>query len=657
MAANEYDIRILIAEDDEDDLLLFKELILEGAEWDYYYRRYAKVVVDDAITGDDILKRLAESRYDLLFLDYRLGESNGLDILKIIREKGYTLPVIMLTGQGDQEVAVQAMKNGATDYLLKANLSSESLSKAVRHAINLYKEEQQRIQAEKSLKAQGLLLQGVSEAAIRLLTVYDHESSIREALEIAGKAGDMDRVYIFRDHTHPESGQEAFSLKYYWCAGDEKNLDEDLRDLTYSELGWDNWVSELRMGKSISHVVEPTDSASQFFRSQGIKSCVLAPFKIDYTFWGFALFANRYSTRVWSPDEESILKTFSASIGGEIKRNRDDQAFRSIVKGTSAKTGNEFFESLVRHLASALPARCAMVSEIIESHDSKCRIIAGWNGEAEKKFFWKQFVSDHQYEAPDTPYEELLSGRVSFYPEGVQEAFPNEFFLKEIGAESYAGVPFFDSSLNVMGHLVVFDRRPMLDKERTISILRVFASRAGAELERQRAEETIKNIAYYDSLTGLPNRLLLIDRMTLALAHAQRVKRRLAIMFLDFDDFKLINDNHGHGVGDLFLREMGQKIRSAIREEDTLARLGGDEFILLLPELADRNDAQTLAEKLIELGREPLNLDGTQIKSSFSIGISLYPDNGDEYEVLLKKADEALYQAKRNGRNGYHFVK
>jgi diguanylate cyclase (GGDEF)-like protein len=380
------------------------------------------------------------------------------------------------------------------------------------------------------------------------------------------------------------------------------------------------------------------------------------PFTIDYTYWGFALFANRQTSRVWSSDEESILKTFSASIGGEIKRNRDDQAFRSIVEGTSAQTGDEFFQSLVRHLASALPARCAMVSEILEGHDSKCRTIAGWNGEVSKKFFWKQFVNNHQYEVTHTPYEDLMGGRISFYSDGVQEAFPDEIFLKEIGAKSYAGVPFFDSSLNVMGHLVVFDRRPMLDKERTISILRVFASRAGAELERQRAEETIKNMAYYDSLTGLPNRVLLLDRLTLGLAHAHRVKKRLAVMFLDFDNFKLINDNYGHGIGDLFLREMGQRLKSAIREEDTLARLGGDEFILVLPELMDREDAVTLAEKLIKLGREPLNLDGNEIKSSFSIGIALYPDDGADYETLLDKADAALYKAKRKGRDGYHFV-
>jgi diguanylate cyclase (GGDEF)-like protein len=540
------------------------------------------------------------------------------------------------------------MKAGAIDYLVKSSLTPESLFKTIRHTINLFREEQQRIQAEESLKAQGLLLQGVSEAAIRILTVYDHESAIKDALGIVGKAGNIDCAYIFQDHPHPESGEGAFSLKYYWGSDGKKKPVKSLSDLTYSSLGWDEWVKELRMGKSIIHLVDSTDSTARFFKTQGIKSCVLAPLTIDHTYWGFALFANRHSCRVWSSDEESILKTFSASIGGEIKRNRDDQAFRSIVEGTSAQTGNEFFQSLVRHLASALPARYSMVSEISEDSIPQCRIIAEWNGE--------QFVSDHRYEVPRTPYEDLLGGRVSFYSDGVQEAFPNETFLKEIGANSYAGVPFFDSSMNVMGHLVVFDRRPMLDKERTISILRVFASRAGAELERQRAEETIKNMAYYDSLTGLPNRILLVDRLTLALAHAHRVKRRLAVMFLDFDDFKLVNDNYGHSMGDLFLKEMGQKLKSAIREEDTLARLGGDEFILVLPELEDRKNAETLAEKLIILGREPLDLNGNKIRSSFSIGISMYPDDGNDFEALLQKADEALYKAKRKGRDQYHFV-
>jgi len=652
------DIRILIAEDDEDDLWFFRELIYEWKNWDYYTRRNDKatVTVDSARTREDVARRLEESHYDLFFLDYYLGDWKALDILKDIREKEYTLPVIILTGRGDEEIAVQVMKLGATDYLLKSNLTPESLFKTIRHTINLYREEQKRIRAEESLKDQGLLLQGVSEAAIRLLTVDDHESAIREALGIVGKAGNMDCAYIFQDHPHPETEERAFSLKYSWSKGDQKILAESLHDLTYANLGWSEWVKELGMGNAVSHIVDSCDSVSQFLQTHGIQSCVLVPFTIDHTYWGFALFANCHSSRIWSPDEESILKTFSASIGGEIKRNRDDQAFRSIVKGTSAQTGDEFFKSLVRHLASAMPAHCAMVSEVLEGHDSKCRIIAGWNGNVTKKFFWQRFINDLQYEVPHTLYGNLLGGRVSFYSDGVQDAFPGENFLNEIGAKSYAGVPFFDSSLNVIGHLVVFDRRPMLDKERTLSILQIFAVRASAELERKRAEETIKNMAYYDPLTGLPNRLLLIDRLALALAHAHRVKKRLAVMFLDFDHFKWVNDNYGHSIGDLFLREMGKKLKSNIREEDTLARLGGDEFILVLPELEDREDAVTLAEKLIALGREPLNLDGNEVRSSFSIGISLYPDNGTDHETLLKKADDALYMAKHKGRDRYQFV-
>ncbi|MDH5763703.1 MAG: diguanylate cyclase [Nitrospinota bacterium] len=652
------DIRILIADDDEDDLWYFRGLIHAWKDWDYYTRRNEKatVTVDSASTKDDIFRKLTESHYDLFFLDYFLGEWSGLEILKEVREKGCMLPVIILTGQGNQEVAVQAMKAGATDYLVKTGLTPESLFKTIRHTINLFREEHKRIEAEESLKIQRRLLQGVSKAAIKLLTVRDHESAIREALGIVGKAGKMDGVYIFQDQPDPEAGNGVFSLKYFWCGEDNNKFTQDLHNLNYADLGLSTKINDLKMGRSVNYFEDSSNAPSPFFQVQGIHSCVLAPFTFDQTYWGFALFANPDSRRAWTPDEESILKTFSTSIGNEIKRNRDDQAFQSIVKGTSAQTGEGFFKSLVRNLASALPAHCAMVSEILEGQDTKYRIIAGWNGEVTKRFFWQQFVSDLQYEVPHTIYENLLGGRISFYSDGVQEAFPEEVFLKEIGAKSYAGVPFFDSSLNVMGHIAVFDRRPMLDKERTISILQIFAARAGAELDRQRGENTIKNMAYYDSLTKLPNRLLLIDRLTQALAHAHRVKKRLAVMFLDFDDFKLVNDNFGHGMGDLFLREMGNRIKSNIRKEDTLARLGGDEFILVLPELEDRRNAETLAGKLIQLGRQPLNLDGNEVNSSFSIGISLFPDHGTDHETLLKKADQALYEAKRNGRNQYQIV-
>jgi len=641
MTGEKHNIRILIAEDDEDDLLLFREMIQEGT-YD------SDPVVFPVAHFDAIQSQLSQSHFDILFLDYRLGEWNGVDILKRVRNSGFLLPVIMLTGQGDQEIAVQAMKAGATDYLVKSHLSSEILSRSIQHAIKFFREEQQRRQAENSLESQRLLLKGISEAATRLLTVYDHESAIYEAMGIVGKAGQMDQVYIFRDHPNSQTGESSFSLKYYWNRGRGRRPSGPQEDLTYASLGWSDWLKELATGKSVHHVISPEETDYSFLEAHGIKSCILVPIKIDFVYWGFMLFADGRTFRTPSPDEESIYKTFSANIGGEIKRNRDDLAFRSIVEGTSAQTGTEFFQSLVRHLASALPARCAIVSERLDTSDLKCRIIAGWNGE--------QMVSGHEYDVSHTPYEDLLGGLISFFSDGVQDHFPNEIFLKEIGAKSYAGVPFFNSEMKVMGHLVVFDRRPMLDKERTISILRVFASRAGAELERKKAEETIKNLAYHDALTGLPNRILLNDRLTLALAHANRVRKRLAVMFLDFDHFKSVNDNFGHHIGDLLLKETSRKLKSVVRDEDTVARLGGDEFILVFPELNERDNAITLGEKLIQVGREPLDLEGHIIQSSFSIGIALFPDHGTDYETLMDRADKALYEAKRLGRDRFKLV-
>jgi diguanylate cyclase (GGDEF)-like protein len=186
--------------------------------------------------------------------------------------------------------------------------------------------------------------------------------------------------------------------------------------------------------------------------------------------------------------------------------------------------------------------------------------------------------------------------------------------------------------------------------------LKMFASRAGAELERKRSEEVIKNMAYHDALTGLPNRMLLNDRLKMGLAHAQRNKRIMAVLFIDLDGFKEINDSYGHGIGDLILQGVADRLTQCIREEDTLSRLGGDEFIVFLPRISSVEDAENLAEKLLAVVRTPFYFDGQMMRVSLSIGISFFPKDGKSASVLLKKADEALYQAKNKGKNTYCLV-
>jgi len=167
------------------------------------------------------------------------------------------------------------------------------------------------------------------------------------------------------------------------------------------------------------------------------------------------------------------------------------------------------------------------------------------------------------------------------------------------------------------------------------------------------ASEQIEHLAYHDALTGLPNRNLFVDHLRLAVALAGRDHRQVAVLFLDLDRFKMINDSLGHGAGDELLRTIADRLRSGLRQGDTVARLGGDEFTVLLPEMGDERDMVHVAEKLLDLIRLPLILQGREIVITGSIGISRFPHDGDVPEELLKRADVAMYQAKQGGRDGY----
>ncbi len=173
--------------------------------------------------------------------------------------------------------------------------------------------------------------------------------------------------------------------------------------------------------------------------------------------------------------------------------------------------------------------------------------------------------------------------------------------------------------------------------------------------ERKRAEERIHFLAHHDALTELPNRFSLEIRLEQALIDARRHSWHVAVLFIDLDRFKVINDTLGHHVGDLLLIEVSRRFRNAVRESDMVARLGGDEFVIVLPDLENTDAAAHVALKIISALLEPIVVDGNQLHTSPSIGISLYPDDGLSVDAIMKNADTAMYHAKALGRNNYQF--
>lgn len=168
---------------------------------------------------------------------------------------------------------------------------------------------------------------------------------------------------------------------------------------------------------------------------------------------------------------------------------------------------------------------------------------------------------------------------------------------------------------------------------------------------RKNSEEKLRYMANYDSLTGLPNRTLFMDRIKHAIEVAQRNKHQMAVMFLDLDKFKTINDTLGHASGDILLREIARRLADCIRECDTAARLGGDEFTLVLEKINDRSEIKLITDRILQAVDTPINLAGHEVSVSASIGVVVYPDHGTDYKDLLRFADIAMYQAKSSGRN------
>lgn len=248
--------------------------------------------------------------------------------------------------------------------------------------------------------------------------------------------------------------------------------------------------------------------------------------------------------------------------------------------------------------------------------------------------------------------EELLGEhfKVMFQP----EIIPG--LLQLFDRITQEGIPVRDMEVPLVrkdgaARLICFSVTPLFEGDRVINVV----GTAEDITERRETEKKLAQLAQSDSLTGLPNRALLQDRLAHALAQAQRHGRQAALMFLDLDGFKQVNDRLGHDAGDVLLQTIAERLQNAVRQGDTVARLGGDEFVILLEELPMVAEAQEVAVRILKSIAEPIALLGQSIQTSCSIGIAIYPHDGWESAALLKHADQAMYQAKAQGRNGIQF--
>ncbi len=225
------------------------------------------------------------------------------------------------------------------------------------------------------------------------------------------------------------------------------------------------------------------------------------------------------------------------------------------------------------------------------------------------------------------------------------------YLLGSDGQQCWLGVP-LHSHHGIIGTLVLkryAGATPYTDKHQ--ELLQFVSTQIAAAIERKQLTATLLHIAQHDQLTGLPNRALLHDRLNTALARARREYGQVALLYLDLDKFKAVNDHHGHATGDLLLQAVAARLKSCVRAVDTVARFGGDEFVLLLENVDLPEHALGVAEKILAALGQPMDLAGVQLQIQPSIGMAFYPEHGDAPMQLLKQADASMYHAKNQGGN------
>lgn len=327
-------------------------------------------------------------------------------------------------------------------------------------------------------------------------------------------------------------------------------------------------------------------------------------------------------------------------------------AMEKIAKVGSSTTDQEFFESLVTNLALVFQTRYAFIGRIKHS-DSPQRSI-----ETLSVCLDQNIIDNFNYPLKGTPCEQVFGLTVCCFPERVQSLFPDDHLLREMGIEGYVGAPIFDGAGVPVGILVVLDDKPITLIDNYAHILDIFTARAGAELERLSAEHRVRQMAYEDYLTRLPNRAQMHEELKRRLQACAAIRQNAAVYLLDLDNFKTVNDGLGHDVGDEVIRNVGARLRAALPEDYFIARMGGDEFIVLDSAGAvDLASAQVTANRLLGLIMEPVQIGERILSIGASIGVVLFPDalptDTPTNLDLLRYADMALYQAKNSGRNNY----
>jgi diguanylate cyclase (GGDEF)-like protein/PAS domain S-box-containing protein len=414
--------------------------------------------------------------------------------------------------------------------------------------------------------------------------------------------------------------EENGSVSIIACSGQDMDCDAELRR---AAVRWDDTPTgrgpignTIRTG--LAQVYKTSDSGVQDWqkisRRFGIKAIFVVPLRIQGTVEGGLVLCSRRADAFDETAAANLASAIAVHIGSALAGAADRQQLRLFTTGLEAAVNGIFITNRAGQIEWANQAFCRMcgwsMHEIVGRNPRFLK-----SGQQDGEFYqamWSTILSGETWNA--TTIERRRDGSLYIVEQGIT---PIRDFRGEIA------------------HFVAV--------QEDITAMR-------------ETEERLHHMAQYDALTDLPNRALFFDRLGLSLAVARRNHHAVALLYIDLDHFKILNDTFGHRVADTVLQQVAVRLRRAMRESDTVARIAGDEFCVIAPQIVVRDDAARVAEKCLEALKTPLDVGGETIHVNISIGISLYPYDGDNQETLIQRADAAMTMVKMQTRNAYKFA-
>lgn len=643
-------LSILMIDDDEDDVLIVRELLSDVRD-----QRYQVVW---AATIDEGLAQLSSRRFDATLVDYRLGNVRGTDHLNAISDRAPAMPIMVLTGQGDYNADQYALDSGAADYLIKQDLTGDALHRAIRYAM-------ERQGAYDILARREHYYRHLFESHPSACLVYDRfDQTILAANEAAGVLYALDRQALI--------GQPLSQL--FARPSTDFELFLTMRHAVPHVRRATAWTHRTHAGEELE--VELLETALDY-QGQSAQLLVVS----DRT-------PQIRADRDARESERALLQLLSDS--------RD--AIVVLDKGKNIQYANRAAESLLGLESSqwgqlAIPldgkdhfdwhyaeSGCDREFEVLRSNtrwNSQHMTMLTMRDITERKLaderlrlFERSLESSNNgvvivdARLDDFPiiYVNPAFTRITGYTSDEVMGKNCRFLQRDDNDQASLGVLRDALSRRQECNVVVRNFRkdetpfwndlfiaPVTDSQGEVT--HFIGVQNDISAQRQ-IEHTLAFNASHDVLTNLPNRSLLIDRIEQAATVARRFERTMAILYIDLDDFKPINDALGHYLGDRILIETGKRLQNLIRPGDTLARISADEFVVLLPDLAQADDVVTIVESLLVSISEPFDIGKSdRIHLTASIGIALSDGTLNDSLGLIRRADMAMYQAKKAGRN------